>query len=224
MYKNVVIPERCVPPAPGSRSFNKSCKPHDMLDSRLTMWCPGMTKHGFTLIELLVVVLIISILSSVALPQYQKAVEKSRASQALMVLKSLAQAQEAYYLSNGAYADKFDQLDVELPWTGKERWRANDTTLKDTRSNEDWSLQLVQDGQSIIAGIYMGRLTGPYKGAGWVYYMKHRDGVSNTIYCAERLAYGDVLFTKGPGDYCARIFSAKKQNITVDQNLNVYQL
>ena len=62
----------------------------------------GPSKTGFTLIELLVVVLIIGILASVALPQYQKAVLKSRTAEAWSNLKTINTAVAAYCLENPA--------------------------------------------------------------------------------------------------------------------------
>ena len=74
-------------------------------------------KKAFTLIELLVVVLIIGILSAVALPQYTKAVEKARATEAQVYLDAFVTAQQLYKLATGHYASsaEMDNLDVTMP-------------------------------------------------------------------------------------------------------------
>ena len=74
-------------------------------------------KKGFTLIELWVVVLIIGILSAVALPQYQKAVDRAKGTEALTTSKTLVDALNVYYLENGMYysGNSFDNLSIEVP-------------------------------------------------------------------------------------------------------------
>ena len=77
----------------------------------------SIMKKAFTLIELLVVVLIIGILAAIALPQYTKAVEKSRATEAQIYLSSFVTAQQLYKLANGHYASssEMSNLDLQLP-------------------------------------------------------------------------------------------------------------
>ena len=57
--------------------------------------------RAFTLIELLVVVLIIGILAAIALPQYQRAVEKSRLAEALQNAKLIKECFAWYQMEHG---------------------------------------------------------------------------------------------------------------------------
>ncbi len=70
---------------------------------------------AFTLIELLVVVLIIGILAAVAVPQYQKTVDKARVSELFAIVKNLKVQQEVFYLANGHYAADCEELGADLP-------------------------------------------------------------------------------------------------------------
>ncbi len=74
-------------------------------------------RSGFTLIELLVVVLIIGILSAIALPQYQTAVERSRATEALTQMAAISDAMQRYHAQHEAWPpnNAFNKLDVDIP-------------------------------------------------------------------------------------------------------------
>lgn len=164
-----------------------------------------MDRWGFTLIELLVVVLIIGILSAVALPQYQKAVEKSKAAQALTLLRSTYQAAEVYFLANGTWPTSFDDLSIDLPaWTGNTKWYTY-SSVRDTRSNGEWSIQL---GNKESQYIFIGRISGKYAGGGFgIFYQDDVLGLpTQELLCAENHYPGGVVFEGERGRYCKSIF------------------
>lgn len=55
---------------------------------------PGRTARGFTLIELMVVVAVIGLLSSIAIPSYQRLTLRAKAAERLLVMTAIARAVE----------------------------------------------------------------------------------------------------------------------------------
>ncbi len=223
VIKKFVMPEGCCPAFrrylfrrhpvldTGSRRYQKSGEiPNQVWNDTWgivwndTCFNNGARTYGFTLIELLVVVLIIGILAAVAVPQYQNAVERSRATQGITLLKSIAQAYEAHYMAAGEYARTFDELALDVPWTGNTKFISAAT---DTKSNGEWSAQIEQSSDGYIT-LFVARISGKYKGAGFMVPCQAPIvEAAKELRCIERKSAANFLFdTSLPqGAYCEKI-------------------
>ena len=138
-------------------------------------------KKGFSLLEMLVVVLMLGILVSIALPNYRKAVERTRVGEALTLLHAIYDSCERYawerveFDSCGAAiqfakanpnynkAIKFSKLAV----LAKGTFAGGGLTLK--TANFDYTLDYVNSNSTPVAVLSATATRGAYTGASVLY-------------------------------------------------------
>ena len=79
---------------------------------------PRRRAAGFALPELMLVLAIIMVLVSLAVPRYMSTIQTAEEAKAAQTMKNIHTAQEAYRITNGAYAPTFDQLKNTTPLAG----------------------------------------------------------------------------------------------------------
>lgn len=79
---------------------------------------PRRRAAGFALPELMLVLAIIMVLVSLAVPRYMSSIQVAEEAKAAQTMKNIHTAQEAYRITNGAYAPTFDQLKNTTPLAG----------------------------------------------------------------------------------------------------------
>ena len=121
-------------------------------------------KKGFTLIELLVVVMILGILSSIALPQYRRSVERARVAEALTLMRAVYDSRERV-----AWERQYDSY-ASIPASSRFGFNKLDITAKGTYSGTNSTVLTTENFvynmmPTNVATITATARKGSYKGA-----------------------------------------------------------
>jgi type IV pilus assembly protein PilE len=97
---------------------------------------PAMSNHrGFTLIELMIAVVIVAILAAVALPSYNRYVQRGKISEATANLSTMRVKMEQYFQDNRTYAGACAAGTVApLPTAGDAKYFTYSCPTKDATS------------------------------------------------------------------------------------------
>jgi len=71
-------------------------------------------QDGYTLVDMMIVVLIMSVLGSLGLNQYNKYIARARRPETVMAFRSIASLQREYLLTHGKYAGTFAELGFNM--------------------------------------------------------------------------------------------------------------
>lgn len=129
-----------------------------------------MKKKGFTLAEILTSVVIVALLAAMAIPMYDKTIEKSRIAEARTILKQVFDAKMRLLdnLETTTYTTSlfgFEQLDVNLPCSNITTNSSSKTTTCRTKSF-NYSLNPSGEANAVCAA----RCGGDYSGTALLYY------------------------------------------------------
>ena len=116
--------------------------------------CRLLRKEAFTLLEIIIVIIIIGILATLAVPQYQKLVRKARLQEGVTGLGAIHTAERMYYVEYGTYTTNIADLDIDNPptdnftynitSTSTSTWQA--TAVPTTSLNINATVTVDQDG------------------------------------------------------------------------------